>query len=70
MYQLDDQLAIYKFTLINRFLNSQGKDVAYLKELRNKFILVNELIKRRKENKQATCSDELKEIKDFIAKTR
>lgn len=70
MYQLDDQLAIYKFNLINKFLNSKGKDAAYLKELRNKFILVNELIKRSKENNQINCSEELKEIKDFIAKTR
>ena len=70
MFDINEQLAIYKFDLIHRCINSKGKGSNYWKELREKLILVDSLIKRVKNNSTLECTRELSEIQDFIAKTR
>ena len=48
MFDINEQLAIYKFDLIHRCINAKGKGSNYWKELREKLILVDSLIKRVK----------------------
>ena len=52
MFDINEQLAIYKFDLIHRCINAKGKGSNYWKELREKLILVDSLIKRVKTNKR------------------
>ncbi len=70
MFDINEQLAIYKFDLIHRCINAKGKGSNYWKELREKLILVDSLIKRVKTNNSIECTKEISEIQDFIAKTR
>ena len=70
MFDINEQLAIYKFDLIKRCLNAKGKDSSYWKELREKLTTLESLIKRVKNDKTLECTKELAEIEDFIAKTR
>ncbi|MBQ2946764.1 MAG: hypothetical protein IJE04_02820 [Bacilli bacterium] len=70
MFDINEQLAIYKFDLIHRCLNAKSKDSSYWKELREKITLLNTLTKRVKADDTIVCTKEMSEIKDFIAKTR
>ena len=70
MFDINEQLAIYKFDLIKRCLNGKGKDSSYWKELREKLTLLDSLIKRIKNDNSIECTKELSEIQNFIAKTR
>lgn len=70
MFEITEQLAIYKFDLIKRCLNAKGKDSNYWKELREKLSTLEVLIKRIKADSTIECAKELSEIEDFIAKTR
>lgn len=70
MFDIQEQLAIYKFDLIKRCLNGKGKDSSYWKELREKLTLLDSLIKRIKNDNSIECTKELSEIQNFIAKTR
>ena len=70
MFDINEQLAIYKFDLIHRRLSAKGKDSNYWKELREKLALLNSLIKRIKADNTIECAKEISEIQDFIAKTR
>lgn len=70
MFDINEQLAIYKFDLIKRCLSGKGKDSSYWKELREKLTLLDSLIKRIKNDNSIECTKELSEIQNFIAKTR
>ena len=70
MFDINEQLAIYKFDLIKSCLSAKGKDSSYWKELREKLTTLESLIKRIKADNTIECTKEISEIKDFIAKTR
>ena len=70
MFDLNEQLAIYKFDLIHRCLSAKDKDLNYWEELREKMIMLNNLIKRTKDNAQINCTAEIEDIKKFILKTK
>lgn len=70
MFNINEQLAVYKFDLIHRCLSAKDKDSNYWKELRDKLALLNVLIKRAKEDNTIECTKEMSEIEEFISKTR
>lgn len=70
MFDINEQLAIYKFDLIKRCFNAKGKDSSYWKELKEKLTTLDSLIKRAKADDSIECTKEISEIKEFIAKTR
>ena len=70
MFDIQEQLAIYKFDLIHRCINAKGKGSNYWKELKEKLILLDSVIRRVKVDKTIECTKELSEIQNFIAKTR
>lgn len=70
MFDIHEQLIIYKFDLIHKCINAKGKGANYWKELKKKLILVDSLIKKVKANNSIECTKEIAEIKDFITKTR